>query len=437
MQIRARILSISFFTIVISFSVLSQVSQDNIYSRFGLGDIVNTGSGTERAMGGTGIALRTRGVLNFQNPAALNAIDTLSFILDIGLQGKYSKYQSSTSSSRFSDMNAGHFAIAFPVTAWWKAGLSMTPYSVLGYSVKDTTTIKGNNALINNIYSGSGGTNAVTMYNGFKIYKNLYAGFNLVYLFGNMQNTQSTDYNINIQSNSFFSTSTYQTTTIIGGFYTNFGLQVSDTIAKKFIVTLGATYGPSAKVKARYDQFIKNELAVSSTSRSDTIFNQAGVNSNIVIPARFGLGMSVVHEKFTFAFDYVQQNWSSSSILGVNDSLANMRSFRAGLEFIPKYNSFTSYLARVRYRVGYHFTNTYLSLKDPINTLDQTRHQINDYGVSFGLGLPFRNTPAILNISFEIGRRGTTTGHLMLENYAMIYLNLALGDVWFLKRQFE
>lgn len=436
MRIRVRILAISFFVILISFPVLSQVSQDNIYSRFGLGDIVNTGSGTERAMGGTGIALRTKGVLNFQNPAALNAIDTFSFILDIGMQGKYSSYQSSSNSSRYSDLNAGHIAIGFPIAAWWKAGFSMTPYSFLGYSVKDTTTIKGSNELINNYYTGSGGTNALTMYNGFKIYRNFYAGFSLIYLFGNMQNNQYTDHNINILSNSFFSTTTYQSNSIIGGFYTNLGLQVSDTIAKKFVVTFGATYGPSAKIRARSDLFVKNELVVSSTSRSDTIFNQAGVNSNVVIPARFGIGMSIVHEKFTFAFDYVQQNWSSSTILGVNDNLVNMRSFRAGLEIIPKYNSFTSYLARVRYRAGYHFTNTYLSLTDPTDP-SQPRRQINDYGVSFGLGLPFRNTPAVLNISFEAGKRGTTMDHLILENYAVIYMSIALGDIWFLKRQFE
>ena len=436
MQIRARILAISIFTLVFSFPVLSQVNQDNIYSRFGLGDIVTSGSGTERAMGGAGIAVRTRGVINFLNPAALNAIDTLSFILDIGIQGKYSSFKSTSNSAAYSDVNAGHLAIGFPICKWWKAGFSLTPYSTLGYSIKDTTTIKGNNALINNFYSGSGGTNAFTMNNGFKIYKNLYAGFGLVYLFGNMQNTVYNDYNINVQSNSYFSTTTYQTNMIVGGFYTNFGLQLSDTIAKKYVVTLGATYGPSAKVKARYDQFIKNDLVVSTTSQSDTIFNQEGVNSNIVIPARFGVGMSIVHEKFTFAFDYFQQNWSSASILGVNDSLSNTRSFRTGLEIIPKYNSFSSYLARVRYRVGYHFTNTYLSLRDPSDP-SQVRHQINDYGVSLGFGFPFRNTTAILNISFEVGRRGTTMYHLIQENYAMIYMNIAIGDVWFIKRKFE
>jgi len=428
MHIRARNLAVSIFVLVVSIPAISQVNQDNIYSRYGLGEIINTSSGTERAMGGVGIAMRTKGVINFQNPAALCAIDTLSFILDLGLQGKYSTFHTVDKSSRFSDMNAGHVAIGFPITRWWKTGFSIAPYSALGYTAKDTTTIKGNNALINNNYSGSGGTNAFTMYNGFKIYRNLYAGFNLVYLFGNMQNTQSTDYNINVQSNTYFSTSTWQTNTIIGGFYGNLGLQVSDTIAKKYIVTLGATYGPSTKVKARYDQYVKNELSVSSTSRSDTIYNQEGINSNIVIPARFGLGLSIVHEKFKLGFDFVQQNWSSASILGVSDSLVNTRSFRAGLEVVPKYNSFTSYLARVRYRVGYHYTNSYLSIKG---------HQINDYGASFGFGLPFRNSPAILNIAFEIGKRGTTLDNLMLENYAMLYLNIAIGDIWFVKRKFE
>jgi hypothetical protein len=428
MQIRARILAISIFSLVISFPGISQVTQDDLYSRFGLGDIVNGGSGTERAMGGAAIATRTRGIINFQNPAALNAIDTLSFILDIGLQGKYSNLKSSSQSQAFSDINAGHIAIGFPIARWWKASFSLAPYSVLGYTLKDTTTIRGSNELINNYYTGSGGTNAFTMSHGFKIYKNIYVGFNAVYLFGNLQNTQYNDFSINVQSNSYFSTTTFQTTTLIGGFYGNVGLQFSDTIAKKFVLTLGATYGPNTRVHARADQFVKTELTAASVSRTDTTYNQKGVNSNVVIPARLGLGMSIASEKFLFAFDYVQENWSSATILGVPDSLVNSRSFRAGLEYIPKYNSFTSYLARVRYRIGYHYTNTYLSLRG---------HQINDYGVSLGFGFPFKNSPAILNISFELGRRGTTMDNLMMENYGMIYLNIALGDIWFLKRKFE
>lgn len=428
MQIADRILSISLFSLVISFSGFSQVNQDNIYSRFGLGDIVNGASGTERAMGGAGIAVRTKGVINFLNPAALTAIDTMSFILDIGLQSKFTYAQTSQTYSSLNDINAGHLAMGFPISRWWKTSLSLMPYSTLGYSIRDTTTIKGSYNLVDNFYSGSGGTNAFTWGNGFKIFKNFSIGFNAVYLFGTMQNNQYNDFNINVQSNTNYSTTTFQSSTLIGGFYGNVGFQFSDTVAKKYLVTIGGTYGPKARVGARTDLYVKNELSVSSTSRVDTVYNQAGTKSSIDIPARLGLGLSVSSEKFTFAFDYYQQNWSSASIMGVNDSLVNLRSFRAGLEYIPKYNSISNYFQRVRYRLGYHYTNTYLSLGG---------HQINDYGVSLGFGFPFRNSPTILNLSFEVGRRGTTADNLVMETYGIIYLNIALGDVWFLKRVFE
>jgi len=428
MHIKARIIAISLFSFIIRFSGISQVNQDNIYSRYGLGDIVNGASGTERAMGGSGIAVRSRNVINFLNPAGLTTIDTMSFILDIGLQSKFTYAQTSQFSSSLNDLNAGHLAMGFPITRWWKTSLSLMPYSTLGYSLRDTTTVKGSYTLVDNYYTGSGGTNAITWGNGFKIFKNLYLGYNVVYLFGTMQNTQYNDYNINIQSNTNYSTTTFQSNTIIGGFYGNVGFQFTDTLAKKYIVTIGGTYGPNAKVGARTDLFVKNELTVSSTNRSDTVYNKAGSKSNIDIPARMGLGMSVSNEKFTFAFDYFQQNWSSGSVLGAGDSLVNLRSFHAGLEYIPKYNSISSYLARVRYRIGYHYTNTYLNLAG---------HQINDYGVSLGFGFPFKSSPTMLNISFELGRRGTTANNLVMETYGMIYLNIALGDIWFIKRTFE
>ena len=52
------------------------------YSIFGIGDISKEGTAFNKSMGGTGIAMRNRRFINYLNPAAVTARDTLSFMAD-------------------------------------------------------------------------------------------------------------------------------------------------------------------------------------------------------------------------------------------------------------------------------------------------------------------------------------------------------------------
>lgn len=55
------------------------------YSIFGIGDISKEGTAYNKSMGGVGIATRNRRFINYLNPAAVTARDTLSFMADFGL----------------------------------------------------------------------------------------------------------------------------------------------------------------------------------------------------------------------------------------------------------------------------------------------------------------------------------------------------------------
>ena len=59
---------------------------------------------------------------------------------------------------------------------------------------------------------------------------------------------------------------------------------------------------------------------------------------------------------------------------------------------------------------------------------------INDFGISFGLGLPLGNRLSNLNVGFEYGKKGTTTNGLLEEKYFNLRLSLSLNDKWFKKR---
>ncbi len=62
---------------------------------------------------------------------------------------------------------------------------------------------------------------------------------------------------------------------------------------------------------------------------------------------------------------------------------------------------------------------------------------IDDFGISFGLGLPLGNRLSNLNVGFEYGKKGTTSNGLLEENYFNFRLSLSLNDVWFKQRKID
>lgn len=67
------------------------------YSRFGLGLLNDQSQGWNKAMGGVGVALPSGSKLNTMNPASYAHIDSLSFILDLGMSGHFGRMSMSGS----------------------------------------------------------------------------------------------------------------------------------------------------------------------------------------------------------------------------------------------------------------------------------------------------------------------------------------------------
>jgi hypothetical protein len=98
------------------------------------------------------------------------------------------------------------------------------------------------------------------------------------------------------------------------------------------------------------------------------------------------------------------------------------------VEYIPEAFSIRSYLKRVKYRAGLHYENSYLKLNN---------HQIKDFGISFGAGIPFPKSKSTANLAVEFGKKGTTKDNLIRNNYTKLSLYLNLYDYWFVKRKFD
>jgi hypothetical protein len=115
-------------------------------------------------------------------------------------------------------------------------------------------------------------------------------------------------------------------------------------------------------------------------------------------------------------------------ILGNNDSLANSKSYSGGFEYTPNADALRGYFNHVSYRLGGYYSDTYLRIRG---------EQLKDYGITFGVGLPFRGSKTAINLGVVIGQRGKLGNNLIKENYGVINLGITLQDYWFHKRQID
>jgi len=122
------------------------------------------------------------------------------------------------------------------------------------------------------------------------------------------------------------------------------------------------------------------------------------------------------------------RNWKEYKSYGRSDSLQNSFSIHLGSEYIPKHNSITSYWHRVRYRLGVRYENTYLEINN---------QPIKEFGISFGLGFPFRRSKSMLNFAFEFGNRGTVENNLVQENFIKFTFGLSIYERWFVKNKYR
>ena len=400
-----------FLVLVLVESLQGQYAFNSPYSSIGFGDLSFKGFGRNRAMGGITTALRDPASIDFINPAALSARDTLSFVFDFGGTGKLSYLSDNNKESIPWDVNFSHLAFSFPLNRKIAIGGGVIPFSLVEYQVGDP--IREGNASYNPeigdfdyLYRGEGGLNKVFLGSGMQVTKNISLGLNVNYIFGNIKKIQSITF-LGLQ-NAYHPK--IEEEYIVSGFNYNFGAQYQTKFGKDIIMVLGACYTPSDKLNQTSNILKSNVLITTGGGTvSDTIETTSSGKVKTKLPSSFGAGISFNKgNKFLFGFDYKATQWSESTLVG-NDSLFNSRSFHAGFEFTPDPRRLKSYLSQVHYRLGSYYNNSYLHLNGD---------QINDFGITFGVGLPVSQSRSTFNIAFELGKRGTKNDNLILENHA-------------------
>ena len=408
-----------------------QAATNSPYSKFGIGDHQRIMFTRSLGMGGITLGMRDPGYIDFINPASLGARDSLSFLFEFGMIGKQSELAIQGESATSRDINFKNLAMAFPVTKWLGASAGITPYSSMNYNIQ-SQTVEGDPEYnpdigeIHYLYQGSGGVHLFFFGLGANVYKGFSVGVNLSYLFGNTERTRSLGF---VDEENSFSTKIGEKS-IIGDLGIDFGFQYTHVFKDKYELTIGAILNSERKMSGEYESNTVNILSNPTGGHFvDTLEFSSGVKGKIQLPKNLGIGFTFAYsDKLIIGADYYWQNWSKAKFFGESDSLVNSSTLNAGLEYTPNRLSLRNYIGRISYRVGGHYSNSYLQLEG---------EQLRDFGISFGVGLPLNRNKSGLNISFVMGKRGLKQKGLIEEKYGMITFSLNLYDRWFVKRQFD
>jgi hypothetical protein len=146
------------------------------------------------------------------------------------------------------------------------------------------------------------------------------------------------------------------------------------------------------------------------------------------IPAKYTFGSGIGMDKKWFLgaeISFQENSKLRNRFKDINNAtFENSTRISLGGYFVPKHDSFSNYFSRVIYRAGFRYENTGLVIRN---------ESINDYGMTFGIGLPVGLSK--INLGFEFGKKGTTSQGLVQENYFNLNIGLSLNDLWFRKRE--
>lgn len=397
------------------------------YSRFGLGDLQSYSFGRTSAMGGASLASRNAQQINISNPASYTAVDSLAFLFEFGLNGKFSNYRSDISSLNTNDVNFRYFAMNFQITNWMATSIGLLPYSDIGYDISVSENIP-NTGNITSAYFGEGSLSKAYFGLAIEPVKNISVGTNLNYMFGSLNRNAQIYF---LDASDFYSIQKYESIRL-SDFYLNFGLQATLPLKENHQITFAAVLENKPAIKGFYKDLVEKELTSNQTTDTDTLTPNTAAEMAGVLKMPLSLGFGVSYEiknSLEINADFYHQSWENANFFGsVNSDLTDLNKFAVGAEWIPDKFSIRSYLNKIAYRAGIKYEQSYIMLNN---------HHINDFGISFGVGLPIYRSSSTINVSAEVGRRGTKKDGLILENYAKFNLGVNLYDLWFIKRKFD
>ena len=404
------------------------------YSIYGIGDISQEGTAFNKSMGGVGLATRNRRFINYLNPAAVTARDSLSFMADFGLQQSNKVYRQGDLRSAHNTFNIYNFVMSFPI---WRSSafkVGITPFSDVGYDfshVEKDPSIIGHTGNITYDSYGTGSVYQIFLGAGATFWKRFSVGAELIYYFGNIDKVTNMDY-----SDASYRSLNSGSELTVRGLTGKFGLQYEQKLGGNVSMVIGATYKLGTNMKG----YSTNYRYANQSSVTDTL--KYNVDTLAKTGVRFAdeIGVGIAFkggDKWSAEFDYLRSDWRGTGLdkaagFAVSGqsvfTSAVSQSFRAGFEIVPNRNDVRYYMKTCSYRVGFYYDQAYYKMDG---------NNVNSMGITLGMTLPVFKLYNGISIGVDLGQRASTRNNMIRERYATFNIGFNIHDIWFRKVQYQ
>ena len=405
------------------------------YSIYGIGDISKEGTAFNKSMGGVGLATRNRRFINYLNPAAITARDTLSFMADFGLEQSNKVYKQGDIRSAHNTFNIYNFVMSFPIYKSSAFMVGITPYSDIGYDFSSYETdpqIIGQTGNISYDSYGTGSVYQLFAGAGVTFWKRLSVGAEAIYYFGNLDKVTQMNY-----SSSSYRSLNSGSDLMVRGTTGKFGLQYEQKLGGDVSMIIGATYKMSTSMKGNSLNYrYATQDGILDTLKHDNVELK---KSALKFADEIGVGISVKGgEKWTAEINYLRSDWRNSGFDSVDGFSVSSdtetftstvsQSFRAGFEIVPNRNDIRYYLRKCAYRAGVYYDQSYYKLNG---------NNVNSMGLTLGVTLPVFRLYNGLTLGVDLGQRSSTRNNMIRERYATFMIGFNIHDIWFQKVQYK
>ncbi|GAP73124.1 hypothetical protein SAMD00024442_60_6 [Candidatus Symbiothrix dinenymphae] len=362
------------------------VTAQSPYTRYGYGQLSDQSFASQRGMGGIGYGLRNPKDINPLNPASFSTVDSMTFMLDLGLKGQMGFFDDN--GKRSSKANAGleYVAVQFPIGRKIGIGVGIEPISYVGYKYGNTE----------NQYEGSGGLNKFYGSVAYE-FRQLSAGIKIGSAFGDITHSTVSP-SVSYKSDSLHAS----------GLSLDFGVQYRHPLSDNTEVVIGAVFTPKITLNTQYSESSGTLISDLTHATKDLAFQQ---------PTTLGIGASYrKFNQYTVGADLTFQNWANAQYFGKTDTLTNRLKINLGGEYNYK----------LRYRAGAYYSSSYF---------ETVKGGYDEYGITLGVGVPMLDRRSYLNFAVAGEMLRPKAPSMVSEYYVKITISYTFNELWFRKRK--
>lgn len=403
---------IPFLFSIQAFSQSNELS-NSPYSYYGLGLTNKLGPGKTNALGKAGIALSSSEEINLLNPASFAEIPLNHFFYDIGFRYQESELSQAGNTESKNSGNFSSIAIAFPLSEKSGMGVSLLPYTNVGYSIYGIETdIEGTERQFYSKIEGSGGLNDFNINFGTSLSEKLRLGVKGSVIFGKINEDE-----LNLIGTSAIVVK--EVNNYVGG-RLGLGMQYdwNENLTTGVIINSPSELFGGQVQGYSYVYEGKN-LGASHDLELKSFY----------LPVEMGIGIETsIGPKMMAYLDYKRNFWTQTDQSDQLGEYVDQDLLGIGLELSPGGNPLR-YSSLIKFRGGFEYDT---------GNLEIDGERVEKYAFSLGVGLPInRRRKSMLNLHYSYGSEGRLSTTLVQEKFHLLSLNLSLQDLWFMKSKYD